>query len=305
MVRFALRSLLQSVLSLVVLVTVVFAVSRLVGDPDNTLLPPDASAEDRAAYRQVLGLDRPLPVQYLEFMRRGITGDLGTSYFFSRPVSELLADVVLPSLELMAASMLVALLLAVVPGVYAAVRRGKATDLASRAVVVFGGSMPEFWIGLLLIQIFAVQLGWFDVVSQPGLAGLVLPAVTLGWAVAGSVMRLMRAAMIDVLSREYIDTARMKGLPEHSVVWKHAFKNAVLPVATYSASIAARLLGAAVVIEFVFGRPGLGSLLMQAVSVRDFPTVQGVVFILGAFLIVTTLLLDVLYAYLNPRVRLT
>jgi peptide/nickel transport system permease protein len=304
-VRFAARSLVQSLISLAVLVTIVFVVSRLVGDPDNTLLPPDASAEDRAAYREVLGLDRPLPEQYLEFMRRGVTGDLGTSYFFSRPVSELLGGVVLPSLELVVASMVVALLLAIVPGVYAAVRRGKATDVASRAVVVFGGSMPEFWIGLLLIQIFAVQLGWFDVISQPGLAGLVLPAVTLGWAVAGNVMRLMRSSMIDVLGREYIDTARMKGLPERTVVWKHAFKNAVLPVATYSASISARLLGAAVVIEFVFGRPGLGSLLVQAVNVRDFPTVQGVVFVLGAFLIVSTLLLDLLYAYLNPRVRLS
>jgi len=301
--RYLIRRTLQSVLSLLALVSIVFLLSRLIGDPSTTLLPMEATAEDRDAIRALWGLDQPLWVQYGIFIKQLLTGDFGMSYFWNRPVLELLLDRLPPSLELLFSSMLVALVFAIVPGVYAAVWRGGTFDNLSRMIGSLGGAIPSFWLGLVLIMIFAVWLRVLPVSGRESFASIVLPALTLGWAISGSILRLMRSSMLDVLDREYIKLARIKGVPETRVIWVHGVKNALLPVVTFTGSIMARLLGAAIVVETVFAWPGLGRLLMQAVNSRDFPVIQGIVFALGTFQILISILLDILYAWINPRIR--
>lgn len=304
MASFLFRRFIQSVVSLWVLVSIVFFASRLIGDPTVSLLPLDATPDVVAAAMEQLGLDQPILVQYGRFLRNGLTGDLGTAFFWRRPVSELLWSRLPASLALTAAAMVVAALLSFAPGLYAAVKRGTAFDFLARGVVVLGGSMPAFLIGLGLIFVFGVRLRWFPVSGFDNAKSLVLPAIALGWAVAGNMMRLTRSAMLEVLDKPYIKLARIKGASAFTVHWRHGLRNGLIPVVTYSASIAARLLGAAVVVETVFAWPGLGRLLIQAVAVRDFPTIQGVVFVLGAFLILLTTLLDLTYAALNPKIKL-
>ena len=301
--RYLFRRTVQSIFSVLVLVSIVFLLSRLIGDPSVTLLPLEATIEDQAAIRALYGLDQPLYVQYMLFLKQLFTGDFGTAYFWHRPVAELLLDRLPASLELLFASMVVALTFAIVPGVYAAVWRGGRFDLAARTVGSLGGAIPSFWLGLVLIFVFAVWLRILPVSGRDSIASIVLPALTLGWSISGSILRLMRSSMLDVLNREYVKLARIKGVPETSVIWVHAVKNALLPVVTFTGSIMARLLGAAIVVETVFAWPGLGRLLMQAVSVRDFPVIQGIVFTLGAFQILVSVLLDLVYAWINPRIR--
>jgi peptide/nickel transport system permease protein len=301
--RYLFRRTAQSIFSLLALVSIVFLLSRLIGDPSVTLLPMEATVEDQAAIRAMYGLDQPLYVQYLIFLKQLVTGDFGTAYFWHRPVGELLMDRLPASLELLFWSMVVALAFAIVPGVYAAVWRGSRFDFAARTIGSLGGAIPSFWLGLVLMMIFSVWLQILPVSGRDGFASIVLPALTLGWAISGSILRLMRSSMLDVLDREYVKLARIKGVPESRVIWVHAVKNALLPVVTFTGSIMARLLGAAIVVETVFAWPGLGRLLMQAVNARDFPVIQGIVFTLGAFQILISISLDIIYAWINPRIR--
>jgi peptide/nickel transport system permease protein len=301
--RYLFRRTLQSIVSLLALVSIVFLLSRLIGDPSVTLLPLEATKEDQAAIRALYGLDQPIYVQYGLFLKQLATGDFGTAYFWHRPVGELLVDRLPASLELVFASMMVALAFAIVPGVYAAVWRGSRFDFVARTVGSLGGAIPSFWLGLVLIMVFAVWLRVLPVSGREGFASIVLPALTLGWSISGSILRITRSSMLDVLDREYVKLARIKGVPETRVVWVHAVKNALLPVVTFTGSIMARLLGAAIVVETVFAWPGLGRLLMQAVNARDFPVIQGIVFTLGAFQIMIAIVLDLIYAWINPRIR--
>jgi peptide/nickel transport system permease protein len=303
MYRYLLRRLIQSVVSLWALISIVFLLSRLIGDPSVTLLPMEASKADQDAIRALYGLDQSLLVQYGLFLKQLATGNFGMAFYWHRPVNELLVDRLPASLELLAASMLVALIFSIVPGVYAAVWRGSRFDLGARTLGSLGGSIPSFWLGLMLIMVFAVWLRQLPVSGRDQPLGIVLPALTMGWAISGSILRLTRSSMLDVLDREYVKLARIKGVPESQVIWKHALKNALLPVVTYTGSITARLLGAAIVVETVFAWPGLGRLLIQAVDARDFPVIQGIVFVLGAFQITITVILDLVYAWLNPKIR--
>jgi peptide/nickel transport system permease protein len=289
--------------SLLALVTIVFVVTRLTGDPATTLLPVEATREEVAALRALYGLDRPLVVQYAFFLRHAAVGDLGMAFYWKRPVAELLWLRLPASLELTAAAMVLGVGLAVPLGVYAAVGRGWWRDLAIRVLAVAGSSAPAFWVGLVLIQLFAVWLRVLPPGGREGWTTLVMPAVTLALLVSASIVRLMRSTMLEVLDSEYIKFARIKGLPERRVIWRHAVRNALLPVVTYSAVVFATLLGGAVVTETVFAWPGLGRLLIQAVAYRDFPVIQGAVLLLGSVFIVGNLLVDLLYAYLNPRIR--
>jgi peptide/nickel transport system permease protein len=303
MYRYLFRRVVQSVVSLWALVSIVFLLSRLIGDPSTTLLPMEATQADQDAIRAFYGLDQPLYVQYGLFLKELVTGNFGTAFFWHRPVHELLLATLPASLQLIAAAMIVALAFSIVPGVYAAVWRGGRFDLAARALGSLGGSIPSFWLGLMLILLFAVWLRVLPVAGHGEALGIVLPALTLGWSISGSILRLTRSGMLEVLDREYIKLARIKGVPESQVIWKHALKNAIMPVVTYTASITARLLGAAIVVETVFAWPGMGRLLIQAVAARDFPVIQGVVFTLGAFQILVTIALDLAYAWLNPKIR--
>jgi peptide/nickel transport system permease protein len=301
--RFVATRVLWCGVSLLALVTIVFGVTRLTGDPATTLLPVEATREEVATLRALYGLDRPLVVQYALFLRHAAAGDLGMAFYWNRPVTELLWLRLPASLELTAAAMVLGVGLAVPLGVYAAVGRGGWRDLAIRVLAVAGSSAPAFWVGLVLIQLFAVWLRVLPPGGREGVTTLLMPAVTLALLVSASIVRLMRSTMLEVLDSEYIKFARIKGLPERRVIWRHAVRNALLPVVTYSAVVFATLLGGAVVTETVFAWPGLGRLLIQAVAYRDFPVIQGAVLLLGSVFIVGNLLVDLLYAYLNPRIR--
>lgn len=278
------------------------------GDPAETILrqqtghPP--SQEQVAAFRTEHGLDEPLPVKYVDWLTGVARGDLGRSYGSGRAVTELLLSHLPPTIELAVASTLVALVIAVPAGVLSAVHQGEWIDVGSQLAALIGVSLPNFWIGYVLIIVFSLHLDVFPVAGTGGLSHLVLPAVALGTGMAAIITRLVRTSMLDVLESEYIDTARSKGLHERIVVYKHALRNALIPVVTVVGLQLGFVLNGAVVIEIVFQRPGLGMLLVDAVFARDYPIVQGVVLVIALSFVATNLLVDLTYHYLDPRIGL-
>jgi peptide/nickel transport system permease protein len=284
--------------------TVVFFLVRVTpGDPVLLMVSPDAPATAVAELREKLGFDRPLPVQYVRYLRRALTGDLGASIRHYRPVVALILERLPATAELTATSMALALLVAVPLGILAAVRRGSPSDLVSRAVALVGQSMPTFWLGILLIILFSVQLRLLPTSGRGTFAQLVLPTVTLGFFMIGLVARVTRAAMLEVLRTDYVRTARAKGLAERRVVSRHALRNAAIPVVTVIGLQVGTLLGGAIITEAVFAWPGIGSLAVTAIYQRDYPLVQGVVLLAGLVFVVVNLLADVSYVYLDPRIR--
>jgi len=303
MTGFGISRVIQSVVSLWAIVTIVFFAARLSGDPTAIMVGVEATSQQIAALRAHYGLDKPQFVQYMIFLRETLNGDLGISIQFGRPVTEMVLSRVGASLQLMVGAMMFALIIALPAGVYAAVHKGGSLDVAARCFAVAGAAVPVFWSGLMLMWIFAVKWSLLPVGGQHGLSSLILPSVTLGWVVSAGILRLTRSSMLNVLNAEYITLARIKGISERMVIWKHAFRNALLPVVTYTGVVLGTLLGGAVVTESVFTWPGLGTMLIQASSARDFPLIQGIVLLLGAIYIAANLAVDILYAYLNPRIR--
>ena len=302
--RFILGRLAQAVISIFVLVTVVFFLVRLTGDPVERMIPPQVTEEVANDLRRAYGLDKPLVVQYGLFIGGVVKGDFGTSlYFRGRTVGELLRLRIPASLELSVFSMLVALTIALPLGVYAAKFRGRAGDYVARIFSILGGAAPSFLVGLVMLRLFAVQWQIFPTGGREEALSIVLPTVTLGWFVSAGIMRLTRSSMLEALSGEYVKLARIKGVRETVVVWKHAFKNAALPVITYSTVIFAAVIGGAIVTEYVFAWPGLGSLLIRAVIQRDFPVIQGAVILLGVVFVFSNFLADLAYAWVNPKIR--
>ena len=303
MKRFLVGRFLQSIVSVFFLVTVVFFLMRLTGDPAARMIPVEATMEVQENIRRRFGLDKPLIEQFWLFFREMFKGDLGQSLYFQRDVTDLLGRRILPSLQLAVASMAFAFAVSLPLGVYAAVHRGGMLDFGARSFAILGGALPSFLSGLVFIKVFAVQLGWFPVGGRNEPLSIVLPAVTLGWFVSAAIMRLTRSSMLEVLDTDYVKLARIKGVREWVVIWRHALKNALLPVVTYSAVIFASVIGGALVTEYVFAWPGLASLLVHAVQSRDFPLIQGAVILIGVFFIVANFLADLAYAWLDPRIR--
>lgn len=303
MQRYILRRFFHSVLALLAISLLVFCMSRMTGDPTMLMLPDDASREDIARLRHVLGLDQSLLRQYWVFMSRAVQGDLGRSIKGQMPVTEMLAERLPNSLKLAAVAMCIAVLLAFPLGVLAAVKRGTAFDTIANIVAVLGQSLPQFWVGIVLIQIFAVRLRWLPVAGVGSLWHYVMPAFTLGWFVVAGMMRLLRSSMLDILSSEFVKLARIKGVPESAVIWKHALRNAMVPVLTFGAVYLAILVTGAILVETVFAWPGIGQLIYQGIVFRDFPVVQAVVLLTAGLVIAVNLLVDILYAYLDPRIR--
>ena len=303
MQRYICRRLFQSVLALLAISLLVFFMSRLSGDPTTLMLPDDASQEDIAQLRRALGLDQPLTVQYWVFLRKAVQGDLGRSIKGQMPVTEMLAERLPHSLKLAAVAMCFAVLLAFPLGVVAAVKRGTAFDTVANIVAVLGQSLPQFWVGIVLIQIFAVRLRWLPVAGVGTLWHYVLPAFTLGWFVVAGMMRLLRSSMLDILGSEFVKLARLKGVPENLVIWKHALRNAMIPVLTFGAVYMAILVTGAILVETVFAWPGIGQLIYQGIVFRDFPVVQAVVLLTAGLVISMNMLVDILYAYMDPRIR--
>jgi peptide/nickel transport system permease protein len=300
--RFTVGRAVQSLLGLLVVTFVVFYAARLTGDPTVLMLSEMATREDAARLRAHLGLDQPLPVQYGRFLSQALRGDLGESTRYRRPVTDVLVSRFPASLQLGSVAILVSLLIALPIGVYSAVHRGTVLDAAGRILAILGQSLPLFWLGLMLMLILAVWLGLLPAAGRGSAASLVLPAVTMGWATTPAIMRLTRSAMLEVLESEYIKLARIKGLPEWAVIWKHALKNALLPVITFSVLLFAEMIAGAIVTETVFAWPGVGQLLIASVNNRDFPMVQGTVLLLATVFIIGNFGVDLLYAYLNPKI---
>ena len=303
MQRYIVRRLFQSVLALLAISLLVFLMSRMTGDPTMLMLPDDASQEDIARLRRALGLDQPLTVQYWVFLSKAAQGDLGRSIKGQMPVTEMLTERLPNSLKLAAVAMGVAVLMAFPLGVVAAVKRGTAFDTVANIVAVLGQSLPQFWVGIVLIQIFAVRLRWLPVAGVGTLWHYVLPAFTLGWFVVAGMMRLLRSSMLDILGSEFVKLARIKGVPETAVIWKHALRNAMIPVLTFGAVYLAILVTGAILVETVFAWPGIGQLIYQGIVFRDFPVVQAVVLLTAGLVIAVNMLVDILYAYLDPRIR--
>lgn len=277
------------------------------GDPAETILRQQMggrtpSAEAIEQFRQSQGLNRPIPIQYVDWVGDVLQGDLRQSYYQETPVSEMILNRLPATFELAIAGMIVALAIALPTGIISAVHKGGAPDYVSQFAALLGVSMPNFWLGYILIIIFSIQLGLFPVSGVGGLDKLVLPAVTLGSGMAAIVTRLVRSSMLEVLDEAYIDTARSKGLKERIVVYKHALRNALIPVVTIVGLQFGYLLNGAVIVEIVFQRPGLGALLIDAIFARDYPVVQGLVLVIAVIFVVTNFLVDLTYRYIDPRI---
>jgi peptide/nickel transport system permease protein len=305
MARFIVGRLIQTLATLFVVTIAVFILVRLTGDPVDMLLPIDATPELREELRTRLGVDQPQIVQYWRFIGDLASGDLGTSIRTRKSVTELIGERFPNTVQLVGLAMLIALAVAIPLGVMSAVHKGSWIDTVAHLFSLVGQSIPAFWAAVVLILIFGVYLGILPTGRQGGIDHIILPAVTtafFGFMIPG-VVRLLRSSMLEVLDSEYVKLARMKGLRERSVIWKHAFKNAVLPVVTFVGFYFGILLSGSVVVETVFAWPGIGRLAFEAVVWRDYPVIQGVVLLVSVIVLFSNLLVDILYAYLDPRIR--
>ena len=303
MKAFLIRRLLQSLLVLLGVSAVVFFILHLTGDPTLLLLPPDATAEEIVRFRQVMGFNDPVAVQYVRFLKGAVQGNFGESLRHGQPALDLVLERLPATFELTAAALLIALCLAIPSGIVSAVRRNTLLDYVSTVLALLGQSMPTFWLGIMLILVFSVQFNLFPSSGRGDLAHLVLPAITLGLFTTARITRLTRSGMLEVLGQDYIRTARAKGISEPPVVWKHALKNASIPIITIVGIELGTLLGGAVITETIFAWPGVGRLSVQAIYNRDFPLVQAAVFLLATTFVLVNLLVDVVYTYLDPRIR--
>ncbi|HEX6775119.1 MAG TPA: ABC transporter permease [Methylomirabilota bacterium] len=303
MKRFIIKRLAYAVVSLLLLSLTIFLFVRLTGDPAVLLVEPGASKADLEAIHAQLGLDRPLWVQYGQFMWSLAHGNLGNSFYYRTPVLELYLSRLPYSLLLATAAMIFSLLVGIPSGILAAVRVNQWWDSAGKIFSLLGLSLPSFWVGLVMILFFSVYLGWLPSSGSGTALHVIMPAFALGWYFAAAHMRLTRSSMLEVLGSEYVKLARLKGLPEALVIGKHAFKNALIPVLTLAGINLVIMVNVAVVVETVFAWPGVGRLLYEGIAFRDFPVVQATVLIGGAMIVVVNFFVDILYAVIDPRIR--
>lgn len=304
MSRFVLSRIAQAAVTLWMVATVVFFLARLSGDPIALLAGENATAEYETEMRRRFGLDLPLWQQYLVFLRQLLVGDLGTSIVSGEPAMRQVLERWPATLEIAVAGIIITLGLALPIGVYAAANRGSVFDTLARAFAILGQAVPAFWVGLIFILVFSVHLGWLPAGGRGTVWHVILPAITTGWFAVAGIMRLTRSSMLEVLASEYVKLARAKGLPTRTVIWKHAFRNATIPVITFTALVVlAQFLTGSIVAETVFSYPGVGSLIIDAVRKRDFPQLQAAVLFLSALYVLVNLGIDLMYGWLDPRIR--
>ena len=312
MIRYILQRLAGMIVVMFLVVTIVFVIVRVTpGDPAAVMLGPDATPQDIADLRASLGLDRSLVVQYIYYVGQLLKGDLGQSIFLNMPVTSALLDRAEPTFFLTIFSLAIASLIALPIGIYAAYRRGSFVDQAATTLAMFAASIPSFWLGLILMQVFAVRFGMFPVSGYGGpgstfldrMYHLTLPAFALGIVSSALILRFTRASMLDVLGEDYVRTARSKGLSESKVVLKHALRNALVPIVTVIGLTVALMIGGAVITETVFGLPGVGNLVVSAVLRRDYPVIQGALLVIAAIYVLINFSIDLLYAVVDPRVK--
>jgi len=304
MQRFIAIRVLQSLLAILVMSMIVFGLARVSGNPLDVMLPIEAMPEDYERLEKYWGLDKPITTQYVIFIKNALQGDFGQSLKYQgQSAMELVTERLPATLELAGVALLVSVILALPIGVLAAVAKGSHWDTAAKIVALLGQSLPAFWLGIVLMWIFAVMLPWLPSSGRGGLQHLILPAITLGWFQVAVIMRLVRSSMLEVLDSEFVKLARVKGIPEWKVVWKHCLRNASIAPLTVFAIIAGSLLTGSVITETVFTWPGVGLLVVDAVRSRDFQVVQAVVIMFAGIFILCNLLVDIMYAYLDPRIR--
>ncbi|WP_170007582.1 ABC transporter permease [Bacillus fonticola] len=300
---FILKNVARTLPVLVIITIIVFLLVRLTGDPVSLMLPETATDEQRAELTEALGLNDPLYIQYLTFLSNLVQGDFGESFRYNQDALPIVLERLPASFELAIASMLVATVISIPLGILSAIKRNSFLDVFITGFAVLGRAMPNFWLGIMLILLLAVQMGWFPVSGRGNAMNLVLPAITLGTAIAAEMTRLIRSSMLEILNQEYIRTARSKGLLEFIVINKHGFRNALIPVVTIMALQTSTLIGGTLITETVFSWPGMGQLLVQAVNGRDMAVVQAATFIVAILVIVSNLLADAAYRFLDPRIK--
>ena len=306
MQRYILRRVVQGILAIFVISTVTFALARVSGDPLNVLLPEEASEEQIELTKKEWGLDKPLHMQYLQYLGKLFRGDLGESLAWPNATAgELIMERLPNTLRLSALALLVSAAIAFPIGVLVAIKKDTPFDYAGKMFAILGQSAPTFAVGLIIMWIFAVQLDLFPTSGTGGLRYMVLPAVALGYYNVAALMRLTRSSMLEVLDTEYVKLARIKGVAERKVIWKHCFRNALIVPLTYFGLIGAVVNTGSVVIETVFAWRGLGALVIDAIVFRDYVVVQAVVLLFAAAFVFINIVVDVLYAYIDPRIRYT
>jgi len=303
MIRYILRRLGQSSITVLLVTLIIFVVARQIGDPTHLMLPPEATEADRDLLREQMGLDKPVLVQYLSYLHHLAQGDLGMSYRFSRPALEVVIDAFGPTLLLTSVSLGLAVLIGIPLGVAAAVKRDGVADQVAKIFAVLGQAAPPFLFSLLFIRLFSIQLGWLPTGGYGQLENLVLPMLALGWYSSAGIMRLTRSSMTEVMGSEYIKLARIKGVPQRVIIYRHALKNALLPVLTFIALQFGILMGGAVSVEFVFAWPGVGRLMIDSISNLDYTVVQAAVTMSALVFTTINLAADILYAAIDPRIR--
>jgi len=305
MAGFIARRLSQGLAVLVLVATAVFFLGRLTGNPADLMLPEDATAEDRQHLIEALGLDGSLFAQYVAFISGALRGDLGTSLRMRQPAVDIFLSRLPNTLAIIPWALLLAMAVGIPLGVVAAINRGRLIDRAAGTIAVLGIATPSFWLGIVLIFLFSVELGWLPSGRMGGPEHYVLPVLTLGAFLTAGFMRLTRSSMLEVLDSEYVKLARIKGLSENVVIWKHCLRNALIPVLTLWGVFVGNLITGAIVTETVFAWPGVGRLTYEAVIYRDFPLLQAVIILKAILILCINLCVDILYAYVDPRIRLT
>ena len=305
MQRFIMIRIGQAMIAVLVVSVIVFSLSHVSGDPLTVLMPMgDVSPEDIDAIRAKWGLDKPIISQYGVFMSNALRGDFGDSYAFGGETAMGMVMSRFPATLLLAGSaLLVAIVIGIPLGVITAAKKDSFIDYQGKGLAFLGQAIPSFWLGIMLMWLFSVQLGWLPTSGKGGISHLIMPAFTLGLFQVAALLRLIRSSMLDTLDTEYVKEARIKGLPEWKVIWKHALRNALIAPLTYFAIIIGGLFTGAVIVETVFSWPGVGQLAVGSVQSRDFPVLQAVVIIGSAIYIGANFVVDVLYAYVDPRIR--
>jgi ABC-type dipeptide/oligopeptide/nickel transport system permease component len=303
MQRYIVRRLGQGIVLLFVLAIVIFALARVTGNPADLMLPEDATREDRENLERALGLDRPLHEQLVVFLKGAVRGDLGQSIRYRKPAVEVFFERLPNTLTLVPLALGAAICVSIPLGLLAAVYRGTIIDRICATIAVLGIATPSFWLGIILIYVFSIHLGWLPSARMGGPAHYVLPVITLGAFLVAGMMRLVRSSVLEVLDTEFVKLARIKGLSQTVVLWKHCLRNALIPVVTLFGVFFALLVTGAIVTETVFAWPGVGRLTYEAVIFRDYPLLQAVILLKAIIVLGVNLVVDVLYAYLDPRVR--
>jgi peptide/nickel transport system permease protein len=299
---YIIRRILQSLIVILGVIIITFLISRVLGDPVALLLPPEATPEQRAYLTKDLGLDRPLYIQLVVYVSKVLKGDFGQSFRHQEPAMKLLLDRIPASLYLSLIATLISVCIALPLGIISAIKRGTIFDQIGMTLALLGQSVPAFWAGIMLILLFAVQLGWFPPSGYGGPKHVILPAVTLALFFSAATARLTRSSVLDVLDMDYVRYARLKGVPEFVVIMRHVLRNAFITILNIVALQLGLLLGGAVITEFIFSWPGIGRLSLDAIYNRDFPVIQATVVVAASFFVCINLLVDIIYSATDPRV---